>query len=635
MIYDPEEQVEMDFKALLAELGSATGIDFSGVKPSRAREGFGFMAVPLHTYLKSNPGIADAVKSLRPRGLIKSIDLVNGFLNIDIDNYAYAELVINSILSAGSKYGWSPRCGGSKVVIEHTSANPIHQLHTGHGRNMIIGDTLSRLHRFCGSEVSTRFYVDDCGPQVMYMALGYQSAKGLINERIERGTKPDKVLGAVYSITYAIGEIQRLSTAEKTVEGDEEKRKLIAERDEWVGILAKWSSEDEELVNALASSLGGVNVTEEVGRWVREYERGNPEIRGKVREGIERIFDGFKSTLSSFGVSFDAFDWESEIALDTGLAKALVDRIAAAGADYVERLGGAVTVDVERYAKDHNLMNSLSLPKFLPKAMLTRSDGSTLYLTRDLAYAVWCLDSCRPSRIIRVIGSEQTHPQAQLRVLLHMMGYDAGRIMHYSYEMVNMPGAKMSSRRGRIVSMDDLLEEAEERVWKIVKDRLGKEEAGKVVKAVAVGAIRFSFLSISPLKVLEFNWDKLLDLKQNSGPFIQYSYVRASSILEKAGYPTITSVAAPKSLSEEEVKLISDLGGLPRALAEVSSNLRLENLVDYVNRMATDFNVFYEKNPVINAEPELRDFRLALVTAFRIALGNMMNIMGIPIIEHM
>ncbi len=228
----------------------------------------------------------------------------------------------------------------------------------------------------------------------------------------------------------------------------------------------------------------------------------------------------------------------------------------------MERLGGAVTVDVERYAKDHNLMNSLSLPKFLPKAMLTRSDGSTLYLTRDLAYAVWCLDSCRPSRIIRVIGSEQTHPQAQLRVLLHMMGgYDAGRIMHYSYEMVNMPGAKMSSRRGRIVSMDDLLEEAEERVWKIVKDRLGKEEAGKVVKAVAVGAIRFSFLSISPLKVLEFNWDKLLDLKQNSGPFIQYSYVRASSILEKAGYPTITSVAAPKSLSEEEVKLISDLGG--------------------------------------------------------------------------
>ncbi len=210
------------------------------------------------------------MKSLRPRGgLIKSIDLVNGFLNIDIDNYAYAELVINSILSAGSKYGWSPRCGGgSKVVIEHTSANPIHQLHTGHGRNMIIGgDTLSRLHRFCGSEVSTRFYVDDCGPQVMYMALGYQSAKGLINERIERGgTKPDKVLGgAVYSITYAIGgEIQRLSTAEKTVEGDEEKRKLIAERDEWVGILAKWSSEDEELVNALASSLGGVNVTEEV-----------------------------------------------------------------------------------------------------------------------------------------------------------------------------------------------------------------------------------------------------------------------------------------------------------------------------------------------------------------------------------
>jgi arginyl-tRNA synthetase len=635
MSYDPEGQVEDEFRGIINELGAMINEDLSGLEPSRAREGFGFMAVPLHNYIKKNPNILNVIESLKPRGLIKGIKLINGFLNIDIDYIKYAELVINSILSNGQRYGWSKQCRSDKIVIEHTSANPIHQLHTGHGRNMIIGDTLSRLLRFCGGSISTRFYVDDCGPQVMYMAIGYHSVKDLVNQRIMSGEKPDKVVGAIYSITYAIGEIQRLTEAEKLAEKDEDKRKIIAERDEWVGVLGKWSTQDQELVNSLASSLGNIDVTEEANRWVREYEQGNPEIRGKVREGISMVFKGFMETFNEFGISFDDFDWESEIALDTGLAKSLVDKLALIGKEYVEKQEGAITIDVGKYASDHGLFNELSLPGFLPKAMLTRRDGSTLYLTRDLAYAAWCLDKCSPSRVIRVIGSEQTHPQAQLRVLLHMLGYDASRIMHYSYEMVNMPGAKMSSRRGRMIAMDDLLEEAEERVWKIVENRLGTEEARKVVKAVAVGAIRFSFLSISPLKVLEFNWDKLLDLKQNSGPFIQYSYVRASSILEKAGKPQISKATPPSSLNNDEIKLIKDLGGLPKAIAEVSINLRLENLIDYVNKMVMDFNVFYERNPVINAEPELRDFRLALVHAFRIALGNIMNILGIPIIDHM
>lgn len=635
MSYDPESQVEDEFREVINELGAMANEDLNDLKPSRAREGFGFMAVPLHNHIKKNPNIPKIIESLRPRGLIKSIKLINGFLNIDIDYVKYSELVINSILSNGKRYGWSKQCRSDKIVIEHTSANPIHQLHTGHGRNMIIGDTLSRLLRFCGSNVSTRFYVDDCGPQVMYMAIGYHSAKELANQRIKNGEKPDKVVGAIYSITYAIGEIQRLTEAERLADTDEDKRKIIAERDEWIGVLGRWSTQDRELVNSLASSLGNINVTEEANKWVREYEQGNPEIRRKVREGIDTVFKGFIETFNEFGISFDDFDWESEVALDTGLAKSLVDKLALIGREYVEQQEGAITIDVGKYASDRGLFDKLSLPGFLPKAMLTRRDGSTLYLTRDLAYAAWCLDKCDPIKVIRIIGSEQMHPQAQLRVLLHMLGYDASRIMHYSYEMVNMPGAKMSSRRGRIIAMDDLLEEAEERVWKIVENRLGAEEAKKVVKAVAVGAIRFSFLSISPLKVLEFNWDKILDLKQNSGPFIQYSYVRASSILEKAGMPQISKATPPNSLNNDEIKLIKDLGGLPKAIAEVSINLRLENLVDYVNKMAMDFNVFYERNPVINAEPELRDFRLALVHAFRIALGNIMNILGIPIIDHM
>ncbi|WP_243675006.1 DALR anticodon-binding domain-containing protein [Vulcanisaeta distributa] len=155
-----------------------------------------------------------------------------------------------------------------------------------------------------------------------------------------------------------------------------------------------------------------------------------------------------------------------------------------------------------------------------------------------------------------------------------------------------------------------------------------------MAEAVAVGAIRYSFLSVSPNKPLTFSWDKVLNLRQNSGPFVQYTYVRTNGILEKAGeIPRITQV--PDNIVDEEKELILLLGEYPEVVAKAAQELRLENIIEYVNKISLVFNSYYEKYPVLNAEPGIREFRINLVNAVRTVLGNAMDILGIPKLRRM
>ncbi|WP_243678022.1 DALR anticodon-binding domain-containing protein [Vulcanisaeta distributa] len=156
-----------------------------------------------------------------------------------------------------------------------------------------------------------------------------------------------------------------------------------------------------------------------------------------------------------------------------------------------------------------------------------------------------------------------------------------------------------------------------------------------MAEAVAVGAIRYSFLSVSPNKPLTFSWDKVLNLRQNSGPFVQYTYVRTNGILEKAGgeIPKLTQI--PDSIANEERELILLLGEYPEVIARAAQELRLENIIEYVNRLSLVFNSYYEKYPVLNAEPGIREFRINLVNAVRVVLGNAMDILGIPRLRRM
>ncbi|MGC8607755.1 MAG: arginine--tRNA ligase [Vulcanisaeta sp.] len=641
---NPYNEVIKDVQRLLEFLGTEINTDLAKYvnEVMRAPSQYGYLTIPMHNVVREYGNLEEIINSkIIPKlRLINKAVLINGYLNIDINIRDYANIVLSTINSLSDKYGISEKCPSSSYIIEHTSANPAKPMHIGHGRNAVLGDSLARLLRFCGASVRVHFYVNDCGDQMPYVGIGYYVAKDLVLNRVNNGWKPDDVMGIIYSVTYAVSEIKRLSKQIEQFKNEgkyEDANKLISERDEWISVINNFMERDKELTETLLKGLGKFeDLPLMVKQWSRAYEEGDEFVRKVIREAVDIVLKGFRITLDRLGISFDSWDFESEVAVDNGGTSRVINELLRKVPQYVERDDGAVVFRADKYAQDLGLWNELKLPKYIPKATLLRSDGTSLYLTRDIAYALWFWDNFKFDRLIRVIGSEQAHPQAQLKLALHAMGYHdlAKKLIHYSYEMVNLAGMKMSGRKGVYISLDELLNEAKDRIMEIVKNRFSPDEANRVAEAVATGAIRYSFLSVSPNKPLTFSWDKVLNLKQNSGPFVQYTYVRTNGILEKAGeIPKLTQI--PNNITGEERELILLLGEYPEVIARAAQELRLENIIEYVNKLSLVFNSYYEKYPVLNAETGIREFRINLVNAMRTVLGNAMDILGIPRLRRM
>ncbi|MBP1449323.1 MAG: arginine--tRNA ligase [Thermoproteus sp.] len=628
---DPLDPVFAEFEDLLAELTARLGararpdIDY----PSR----FGFISARLHR-LKVDPAeVSRALADLGEFKYLSNVRLEGLYLNADVKPQPLADSLFSALKAAGEKYGVSGRCKYGKILIEHTSANPLHPLHVGHGRNAVLGDSLARLLRFCGGEVEVHFYVDDCGSQVMYAALGFAEVEQHVRGIIARGVKPDLAVGYVYSVATAVAEINRLKRAAEAASDEEKRREITAEIDEWLGVIKRHMDAEPELVGALIERLDGRDLAAEAAELNRLYERGDEGARAKVRAVVDMVLRGQRETLERLGISVDSWDYESELTVWSAKAAELVEELRRRWPDYVELREGALVFRADKFVEDLGLREELDLPRFIPPVTLTRSDGTTLYVTRDVAYALWQYQR-GVDVAIRVISSEQTHEQAHVRIILYALGHReaAKRIIHYSYEMVNMPGMKMSARRGQYVPLDEILDEAAERSLQIVKER-DKESAAAIAEKVAVGAVRYFYLSSSPRKPIDFKWNVVLNMRSNSGPFLQYTYVRAASILEKAG--GMTEPAAPPQMAQEEAELAAKLAEWPRIVAKAAEDLRPDYVAGYLNDLAVLFNSYYEKYPVLKAEEPLRGFRLGLVDAVRIVMRNGLWILGIPVLQRM
>ena len=642
VVLNPFNEIVQEFRNFINEIGKELGKDLSNLQIGKTQPKFGYLTTSMHNLVKEYPDLSKVIEKICKKFNFKyigDVKFINGFLNVNVNIETYGKLVLNSILQLGNKYGISNECPQGKYIIEHTSANPIHPLHVGHARNAVLGDTLARLLRFCGCSIRTHFYLDDCGDQVAYAAFGFNLVRDLVYKRIEEGIKPDHVIGLIYSTTYLVSEIKRITDELKKIEGDSDKyRELLSERDELIAALAELKNKDNELVTELIKKLSEIeDINYEIKKLSIQYEKGVESVRKFVKEMIQLVLNGFKQTLTRLGITFDSWDWESEITIDSGYVYRVLNLLKVQVPTYLDIIGNVITFRADEFVKDFNLWDELSLPKYIPKVTLTRSDSSTLYVTRDIAYAYWCMEKFNPDKLIRVIAVEQTHPQAHVRIILYAIGFRewAKKIIHYAYELVNIPGFKMSGRKGKYVTLDELIDEAKKRVTIIVKDRFTESEVDKVSEAVAIGAIRYTLLSVNPSKVLTFTWDKVLNFKQNSGPFIQYTYVRARSIIEKSGIVEILKFKVPKEIGDEEIELILQLGEFPKIIAKAANELRPDYLVEYVNKLALTFNSFYEKYPVLTADEPWKTFRLTLTMCTKIVLENVMNILGIPILERM
>jgi arginyl-tRNA synthetase len=241
--------------------------------------------------------------------------------------------------------------------------------------------------------------------------------------------------------------------------------------------------------------------------------------------------------------------------------------------------------------------------------------------------------------VINVIASEQSLPQLQIRLALYAIGERKGaqNLIHYSYGLVELPGVKMSKRRAHYITLDEVIQQAHARVTETITERreeLGKDESEAVIRAIALGAIKFAMLSVDSAKNLTFTWDRVLSLERNSAPFINYAYTRAGSILRKLG--ELPTSAELKLLTNPlERLLILKIGQLPEVFLEAIDQLKPEELANYSNMVAEKFHEYYEKVDVIHAHEEVKKARALLVKGVQIVLRNSMELLGIRLSERM
>jgi len=569
--------------------------------------------------------------------LIKKVDAAGGgYINFHVDLPGFSALTIDSIRNLDAEYGSVKTDKPQRIIVEHTSANPLSPMHIGQARNPMLGDAIARLLRSRGHNVLRHFYVDDVGRQSAVLAYGYEKIG-----KPEPDEKPDHFLGKVYTITSCLIEINRLKKElerAKAVSATEEITNINKELDDWISAAAELKEKHPRLFEEL---LEGVTKDKDSEKMINElnkaYEAGHKEAIQLIRGVSELCLEGLKETLDRAEISYDSWDWESELAW-TSKIQTVLEQLKKT--PYVFPLGGVFEFDAEKVVQQFELKEKLGLSVSyeVPSLTLIRSDGTTLYATRDIAYTLWKFE--RAEKVINVVGMEQKLAQMYLKIALHALGYSkyAENLVHFAYNLVSLPGYKMSSRTGRYIKFDEVMDEAVKRAYEEVSKRspqLSEEQKQEIANFVGMGAVRYALVEVAPSKPVVFTWDRVLNFETNSAPYIQYSHARACSILKKAQRkPEKPAYSLLKETLEREITLA--LASFPDTFIEAAELLKPNLIAEFANTLADKFNTFYNALPVLKAKPkELSDARLALVDAVRIVLRNSLNLIGIVAPERM
>ena len=565
--------------------------------------------------------------------LIREAKALNGYINFYVESSSFAELVLGA--ASYDDYGYLKTDEPKKIMVEHTSANPNAPLHIGNARNAIIGDCLAKLLENRGHQVLKHFLVNDMGRQVAMTTFGWK----LLGKPEPEG-RAEEWVGAIYASANVVNELKRVRREHK--EAEESGRVMeIAELQEE---LEKYEIAAKELrrkypkvYDTLEEKLPLLENPESyIAEYNTAYENKDQATVEEVRQIVGYCLYGFETSLGEIGIGFDSFDFESDLVWAKAADDILEDL---KKTPYVFEDDGVLILNCDKIAVELNLKTRWGLhPRHeIPNLVLVRSDGTTLYTLRDIAYSLWKFQ--RAERIINVIGTEQLLAQLQLRLALAALGniWMGDNQIHYPYEFVFLPGVKMSGRLGRYVTLMEVIEKAVELATQEVELRaphLSKEEKENIAKMVGYGAVKYTILSIDARKTVTFDWKKALNFEINSAPFIQYSHARACNILKR-----VDDIGEPEYglLTEvKERKLIMTLAKWPEVFEGAVNELKPGDITAYVNQLADRFNSFYAVVPVLKAENEgLKNARLMLVEATRVTIFNALKLLGIQSPERM
>tara|TARA_Y100000991_G_scaffold38111_4_gene26301 strand:- start:6247 stop:8019 length:1773 start_codon:yes stop_codon:yes gene_type:complete len=531
------------------------------------------------------PAIAELLcEKIGEHEAIQEVKALNGFLNIT----ASPSWLAQQLLSGG--VGQRSNDERREVLIEHTSANPNGPFHVGRARNAILGDTLVRLHRLWGDKVTAEYYVDDMGKQVAVLAWALEN----MTER----------------------EVETL-LADREPINPQWAEKADHQRVRWyqAAQLRRKDSADSE---AIESAIGTL---------VHASEHGDQGVLDSFEQAYQPVLDGMLETLGRLGIHYDRFTKES-LFVTNGDVAALMKELGDLEINGVAD-NGAQFLDLGQRGL-----------KGKTEFFYRRGDGSSLYATRDIAYHRWKWTQC--NELINVLGEDHRLQAQQVGLTLEELGERRPEVMFYSF--IKLPEGKMSTRRGNVVFMDDLLEEAQAHAAEVLKERrpdLDPATMATIAEAVGTSAVRFNIISVSPEKGFTFRWEDALSFEAGSAPFVMYSHTRACSIRRNVEAADPSFITQPPQIEPFEGEMPAGLVELLRTLAvhddrlsKVVKEHRPNLFANYMLQLSMAYNMFYRDCYVID-QGKVNPFFFAVSEMARTTLKAGMEALGLVALETM
>ena len=586
--------VEPLIEQALAQVGITNDHWRSMLAPSRELDQ-GDLSLPCFPFAKqlgkAPPAIAEAVaEAMATHEAVGEVNAVGGYLNIKASPIWLASTILRSPQTHGHPFGQCQPTG-RKILIEHTSANPNGPFHVGRARNAILGDSLVRLHRLYGNEVRAEYYVDDMGKQVGVLAW---ALKHLSHEEVEATLEGREALNPKW------------------------KGKADHERVRWyqAAQVIRQERADKEAIE------------QEIGRMVHASEHGDQDVLDDFQAAYQPVLDGMLTTLARLGINFDTFTKESMFVTNGDVSRLMeqfrefdIHGTADNGAEYLDLGARGLKGKTEFFFR--------------------RGDGSSLYATRDIAYHMWKWQQC--DDLINVLGEDHKLQAKQVGMTLTELGQKVPEVMFYSF--IKLPEGKMSTRKGNVVFMDDLLEEASEQAAAVVgvlRPDYEEEEVKAIADAAGTSAVRFNIIKVSPEKGFTFRWEEALAFEGGSAPFVMYSHVRACSIVrrcESEGVDVDAEMSKvvnsiPTEMSSGMVGLLRSIAVHNDVLAKAVNDCRPHLFANQLLNLATCFNAFY-RDCMIVIDGEVNTFNLQVSEVARRLMRTGMEGLGIAPIEHM
>lgn len=554
----------------------------------------GDVSVVLFPFVKASGKRPDELGELIGRRIqdtltdIESFAVVKGFLNISFKPSYWAG-VLTRIAQVGKSYGCTAKEENAQtVLIEYPSPNTNKPLHLGHLRNIYLGHSLSRILEAQGKNVIPVCLFNDRGTNISKSMVAWKMfANGATPESTQ--TKGDHFVGDYYV---------QFANAYK------EELKLAMERG-----LSEDDAKKASLLNA------------EVDRMTVAWENGDTEIIELWNKMNGWVYQGFDESFERLGISFEKKYYESDV---YNLGKDTVEEGLANGVFYKHE-DGSVRIDLSDVGLDEKVV--------------LRSNGTSIYITQDIAIAYQKAKEFNYDSSVYVVGNEQDYHFKVLFEILKRLGMKASdKLFHLSYGMVELPTGKMKSREGTVVDADDLMDEME-RVAKATAEEQGKlegmqeSEKMNLYKMVGNAALRYFILRVDPKKRMIFNPEESIDFQGQTGPFVQYTHARIASILRQAGTFSAPSNFTPNA---KEVQVIATLSRFNQVIQVSGDKMEPSHLASYVFELAKDYNQFYQNCPVLKeGDEKVRSFRLQLCASTAQVLKTGMFLLGMEVPERM